>query len=136
MELLNQFQGFIGSIGFGFFFYMFFHPINNFLNQCNLFVKVVIFLSIFLFLSYLYFLFLVKYTFGIFNIFYPLSILIGVLTYYLFYYESFDRCYFVLISKISSSIKLKRKQLFDIINKKLERRRDNGKISKNKKQND
>ena len=78
MELINQFQGFIGSIGFGFFFFMIFHPIYKMVKNATFFIKIPSFLITFMLSAYLYFLFLVKYTFGIMSIFYPLSIFIGI----------------------------------------------------------
>ena len=135
MDLLNQFQGFIGSIGFGFFFYLFFHPIERIFKQSSLFIRGIIVPLVFCSATYFYFLFLVKYTYGILNIFYPLSILIGALFYHLFYFEYFDLFYNNLIIKVSTYIKLKSKKLFDIIMKKLKRRKGNGKFRKSKKQN-
>lgn len=135
MSLLNQFQGFIGSIGFGFFFYMFFHPLERIVKKSSLLIKGLIVLSFFLLGTYLYFLFLVKYTYGIMNVFYPLSILIGVLFYHMFYFEKFDDFYIRIINKLSLYIKLKSKKLFVIMNKKLTGRKKHGKFSKSKKQN-
>lgn len=136
MDLLNQFQGFIGSIGFGFSFYMVFHPYLKIINRTTIFIKICAIPLFFLIGTYLYFKFLVKYTYGILNIFYPLSIFIGVMFYHLFYYENFEGLYISLIEKISSSIKLKIHKFFDIINKKFKRRkRKDVKCSKSKKQN-
>ena len=135
MNLLNQFQGFIGSIGFGFFFYMFFHPLERSLKKTSLLIKGLIILSSFLLGTYLYFLFLVNYTYGIMNVFYPLSVLLGVLFYHIFYFEKFDDVYIRIINKLSLYIKLKTEKLFVIINKKLARRKRHGKFSKSKKQN-
>ena len=100
MDLLQQFQGFIGSIGFGFFFLMFFLAVYRFLNKINIFIKGPIFVLVFLLGTYLYFLFLVSYVYGIFNVFYPLSLLIGGMFYYLFFYDDFNKYYYYLIKKV------------------------------------
>lgn len=133
MELLNQFQGFIGSVGFGFFFFLFIHPINVVFKKTTPFIKTIIFVFFFLIGTYSYFLFLVKFTFGIMNIFYPLSLVIGSLFYYYFYYEKFNGFYNRIFGCLTSMIKLKYKKLFDIIIKKLKGERKNGKLGKNKK---
>ena len=133
MELLNQFQGFIGSIGFGFFFYMFFHFYFRMYQKTSKFVKIPLFLIIFLGWTVLYFLFLIKYTYGIMNIFYPLSILIGISFYHVFYFIKFDELYFKLSYKIDKLIKLKITKVFDIINSKKKEKETNVKITKSKK---
>ena len=127
MSLLQQFQGFIGSIGFGFFFFMCFHFIYRIFDQITIFIKGVIFLFTFLSGTYLYFMFLVEYVYGIVNVFYPLSIFIGVLFYYLFYYDDFNNYYRYLIKKV----RLKRDRLVDIIKQEMRKRYvKNGKIQK------
>jgi hypothetical protein len=132
MELLNQFQGFIGSIGFGFFFYMTFHPIYRALYQSNILIKTPIFIAIFLIFTYSYYLFLSNYVYGILNIFYPLSIVLGIAIYHMFYFSHFNKLYRKVFEKIEKLIKLKLKKWFDIISKK-KKEKQNGKISKNKK---
>lgn len=134
MELLNQFQGFIGSIGFGFFFNMFFHLIYKIIKKQIIFIKFPICLSIFLFGTYKYYLFLINYTYGIMNIFYPLSIFIGFVFYQFFYYPKFNMFYNRLIMKTQTLIKLKYNKWFDIIMKKKERNKD-VKAIKSEKQN-
>ena len=136
MEMINQFQGFIGSIGFGFFFFMIFHPIYKLFKKATFFIKIPSFLIIFILSSYLYFLFLVKYTFGIMSIFYPLSIFIGICFYYCFYFESFNCLYDKTLLKIQKVIKLKIEKRFDIIINKIGRKKKYVKTSESKKQND
>ena len=133
MELLNQFQGFIGSIGFGFFFYMFFHFNFRIYQKTSKFIKIPVFLIIFLGWTVLYFLFLIKYTYGIMNIFYPLSIFIGISFYHVFYFIKFDELYIKLSYKIDKLIKLKIAKVFDIINSKKKEKETNVKITKSKK---
>lgn len=122
MELLNQFQGFLGSIGFGFFFYLAFHLIYKIVKNHSFFIKFPVFLIIFLFNTYLYFNFLVRYTFGIMNIFYPLSIFLGVLFYNTFYFNDFNKFYNYKINKMQKLIKLKKDKWFAIISKKKRRK--------------
>ena len=136
MELINQFQGFIGSIGFGFFFFMIFHPIYKMVKNATFFIKIPSFLITFMLSAYLYFLFLVKYTFGIMSIFYPLSIFIGICFYYCFYFESFNCLYDKTLLKIQKVIKLKIEKRFDIIINKIGRKKKYVKTSESKKQND
>lgn len=136
MELINQFQGFIGSIGFGFFFFMIFHPIYKMFKNATFFIKIPSFLITFMLSAYLYFLFLVKYTFGIMSIFYPLSIFIGICFYYCFYFESFNCLYDKTLLKIQKVIKLKIEKRFDIIINKIGRKKKYVKTSESKKQND
>ena len=127
MSLLQQFQGFIGSIGFGFFFFMCFHLIYRIFEATNLFIKGVIYLITFLSGTYLYFLFLVEFVYGKVNVFYPLSIFIGSMFYYLFYFDSFNKYYYHLIKKA----RLKRDKVVDIIKQEMRKRYvENGKIQK------
>ena len=127
MSLLQQFQGFIGSIGFGFFFFMCFHFIYRIFEETNLFIKGVIYLITFLSGTYLYFLFLVEFVYGKVNVFYPLSIFIGGMFYYLFYFDSFNKYYYYLIKKA----RLKRDKVVDIIKQEMRKRYvENGKIQK------
>lgn len=135
MELLNQFQGFIGSIGFGFFFFLFYHPLFLFFDKVSVFIKVPINIIIFIGTTYLYFLFLINFTYGILNIFYPFCIVTGLILYRLFYYYYFNNFYLAIFAKISKSIKLKTKKLFDIIKSSKRRKKKDGKWIKNKKQN-
>ena len=120
MELINQFQGFLGTIGFGFFFYMLFHCIYKIVKNSSFFIKFPAFLTMFILSTILYYYFLVKHTFGIFNIFYPLSFLIGILFYHYFYFIKFDDFYEKIRLKMDKLIKLKVKKLFAIIDKKKE----------------
>lgn len=135
MELLKQFQGFIGSILFGFFFYMLFHAVYRCLQKTSFLIKFPAFLITFLGGTFLYFIFLVKYNYGIMNIFYPLSILIGTCLYHLFYFIPFDSYYLYKIEKVKKLFKLKTKLVFDIISKKMKEKK-NVKITKSKKQID
>ena len=57
------------------------------------------------------------------NIFYPLSILIGVCFYHIFYFMPFDDFYLRTMAKVRDLIKLKRKKLFAIINKKVKEKK-------------
>lgn len=123
MELLNQFQGFIGSIGFGFFFIMFFHFVFCMTKRFNIFLKFIIDIGVFLLFTYLYFLFLLKYTYGILNIFYPLSILIGILFYYMFYYPKFNKFYIDQLSILRKVIQLNYQRTIGIISKKIKEKR-------------
>ena len=132
MELIKQFQGFVGSIGFGFFFYMSFHFVYRLTNDKTIFIKGLIYLFCFLFVTYLYYLFLSNYVYGILNIFYPLSIIVGVLFYHFFFFQTFNNYYLYSVEKYKRLIKLKKKKLFDIIIYRKKRDR-NGKIGKNKK---
>ena len=120
MGLLSQFQGFLGTIGFGFFFYMAFHLIYKIVKKSSFFIKIPLFLIMFIGTTILYFSFLVKYTYGIFNIFYPLSFIIGILFYHYFYFIKFDDFYVKLRLKLDKLIKLKVEKLFAIINTKKE----------------
>ncbi len=132
MELFKQFQGFIGSLGFGFFFYMFIHFIYRVFQKSSNFIKIPSFLITFLIWTLLYFSFLVKFNNGIMNIFYPLSLLIGICFYHRFYFIDFDEYYLYKIEIIEKYFKLKRKMLFAIINKKIKERK-HVKTFKNKK---
>ena len=132
MELINQFQGFIGTIGFGFFFYMAFHLVYKIVKNSSFFIKIPAFLIMFIFTTLLYYYFLVKYTFGIFNIFYPLSFFIGILFYHYFYFLKFDDFYYKTRLKWDKLIKLKLKKLFAIMDKKKEGKK-NVKIRETKK---
>lgn len=123
MELLNQFQGFLGSLGIGFFFYMIFHPIYRIFQKASFFIKFPAFLIVFIGGTIFYFMFLIKYNYGIMNIFYPLSILIGVCFYHIFYFMPFDDFYLRTMAKVRDLIKLKRKKLFAIINKKVKEKK-------------
>lgn len=127
MELINQFQGFLGSIAFGFFFTMLFQFVWNLIKKTSFFIKILIVPTCFIGTTILYFFFLVKYVYGIMNIFYPLAIFIGILFYYFFYYRDFAKYY----SYIGNRIELKRKKGIDIIKK--EMRKQYGKLFKSKK---
>ena len=135
MTLLQQFQGVIGSLVIGGLFAFVYTSVKAFLNHKGIkwiwyFFQIVLLFS----MTYIYYLFLCYYTYGIYNFFFTISFICGVLIYVFLYYPKYKK----VLTKISSFIdkrlnilKLKVKRFFvKIIS--FKRRKHENKIKDNK----
>ena len=102
MPLLSQFQTFIGSFFLGSFFLFTWTLFNRiFYSQKLFFIRIPFEILLFLLFSKTYYVFLCEYGYGLFNIFYILSLLLGMYFYYRFYAYSFE----LFFEKVAISLK-------------------------------
>jgi hypothetical protein len=113
MNLINQFQGVIGSFFIGFFSLMVIHPVTYIWKRIIVINFILILISS-LILTISYYLFLTHFTYGIFNIFFIISLFGGMIIYFVFYSYHFNLIY----QNIDRLIKLKKQRKVAIIKKK------------------
>ncbi len=105
MDLLQQFQGVLGSLLLGGLFYFFFHLLNLLLDHRGIrffwyLLQPVYFFSC----TIAYYLFLCTFTYGIYNFFFTLSLLAGFLLYFFFYRNGVLSLMRPIASKIDSRL--------------------------------
>ena len=124
MELLQQFQGVLGSLLLGGCFCFVYNLLRVLFNHKFLVVVWIPLQVIYcLFSSYLYYLFLCVFTYGIYNFFFTISLISGMLIYGKFYYPKLKIIFDRIGNKIDfeiSKIKLKKhkKRQKDVIENK------------------
>lgn len=108
MELLQQFQGVLGSLLLGGCFCFGFTFFKTFLNHKYLKIIWIPFQICYCLLAaYLYYLFLCVFTYGIYNFFFTLSLILGMIIYVKFYYPKLN----VLFAPINEKIEKKLKKI-------------------------
>lgn len=129
MNLLQQFQGVLGSLLLGGLFYFFFELLkigfnHKYLKLIWYIVQPVYFLSA----AYIYYLFLCFFTYGIYNFFFTISLFGGIIIYHLFYHPNINKALSPLSRRIDLKINRMREKITNhIANFKV-------KIKKNEKQ--
>ena len=114
MNLLQQFQGIIGSLILGGLFCFIYLCLKSLLNHKYLIVLWMILQPLyFLLVMSLYHIFLCEFTFGIYNIFFTLSLVVGVCLYLYFYHSKIK----ILLLKVEKKIDLKIKFIDSSIKK-------------------
>lgn len=136
MELLQQFQSIIGSIFLGSIFLFCWTLFNRvFYSKKLIIIRIPFEILLFCLFSYLYYIFICNYSYGIFNIFYIPSLLLGAYLYYRFYAYHFECLFEKTASSINKHlflpIKLKINKLYD----KLKKRRKQNRGKKTNKKN-
>ena len=133
MDLLQQFQGVLGSLVLGGLLLFFFHIFQALLKHKYLLVFWYIFQIVY-FLGFAigYYVFLCEYTYGIYNFFFTLSLITGSALYIFFYSEGVKRILKPIIEKIDKSIILKE----DKIKKKIKERKNKVQEKRKKKKID
>lgn len=138
MTLIQQFQGVIGSLVIGGLFAFIYTSLKSIFNHKGIRWFWYIFQIIILFLmTYIYYLFLCYYTYGIYNFFFTISFIGGVLIYVFIYYPKYKNILIKVSSYIDkriNNLKLKVKKIFDKI-KLLKRRKHETKIKDSKQSN-
>lgn len=133
MELSKQFQEILASFLFGVLFMI----IYDFINRATYSKKgkisrFIIELITFLSLSFLYFLIMLKISNNQLNIFLPLFIILGIITYILLLQSFFQHVNEIIFNKIKCK-RLSLKAKFDIIKMERRKKRLKKKYEKNKK---
>ena len=133
MELSKQFQVILASFLFGILFMI----IYDFINRATYSKKGKIFrfiieLITFLSLSFLFFLIMLKISNNQLNIFLPLFIILGIITYILLLQSFFQHVNEIIFNKIKCK-RLSLKAKFDIIKMERRKKRLKRKYEKNKK---
>lgn len=133
MELSKQFQVILASFLFGILFMI----IYDFINRATYrkkgkIIRFIIELITFLSLSFLYFLIMLKISNNQLNIFLPLFIIIGIITYILLLQSFFQHVNEIIFNKIKCK-RLSLKAKFDIIKMERRKKRLKRKYEKNKK---
>lgn len=101
MDLLQQFQGVLGSLLLGGLFYFFFHLLNLLLNHRWIRIFWYLLQPVYFFLCTIgYYEFLCYFTYGIYNLFFTLSLLTGMILYYFFYRKGIVSMMNPVVSKI------------------------------------
>lgn len=118
MGLLNQFQGVFGSILLGGLFFFCYDLLKSiFKHHYFIWLWIIIQLIFFFTSAYLYYLFMCFFTYGVYNIFFTLSFLLGLILYHVFYASKLNFIYDKIFKKIDSFIIKKQKQIKNLINK-------------------
>ena len=128
MDLLQQFQGVIGSLILGGLFCFIFLLFNALLS--HRFIKVLwILIQPILFLSFtfLYHVFLCEFTYGIYNIFFTLSLIVGIVIYLLVYHPWIKKRLNKISNYIEAKILIFEKKITCIIKKLFLKRKKNKK---------
>ena len=129
MSLLQQFQSIIGSIFFGSTFLFTWTLFNRvFYSKKVIIIRIPMEILLFCFFSYLYYVFISSFSYGIFNIFYIPSLILGGYLYYKFYAYHFECFFESAASSINKNIitpfKLKLKKVYDKLKKRRKQRND------------
>ena len=129
MSLLQQFQSIIGSIFFGSTFLFTWTLFNRvFYSKKVIIIRIPMEILLFCFFSYLYYVFISNFSYGIFNIFYIPSLILGGYLYYKFYAYHFECFFESSASSINKNIitpfKLKLKKVYDKLKKRRKQRND------------
>ena len=141
MDLLSQFQGVLGSLMLGGLFLFFFQVFQSLLKHKYLMLIWYIFQTIYFFgFAFGYYFFLCEYTFGIYNFFFTLSLILGALLYLIFYQKGVKRILDPVKEKIDKYIVSKEDKIKKIRQerkmKKLEKRKVKANNKKQKKKKD
>lgn len=133
MELSKQFQIILTSFLFGILFMIIYDFINRVTyNKKGKIIRFIIELITFLSLSFLYFLIMLKISNNQLNIFLPLFIILGIITYILLLQSFFQHVNEIFFNKIKCK-RLSLKAKFDIIKMERRKKRLKRKYEKNKK---
>ena len=133
MELSKQFQVILASFLFGILFMIIYDFINRVTySKKGKIIRFIIELITFLSLSFLYFLIMLKISNNQLNIFLPLFIILGIITYILFLQSFFQHVNEIIFNKIKCK-RLSLKAKFDIIKMERRKKRLKRKYEKNKK---
>ena len=134
MNLLQQFQGVLGSLMLGGLLLFFFHFFQTFFNHKYLRFFWYAFQALY-FLSFAvgYYVFLCEYTYGIYNFFFTLSLISGSFLYLAFYKEGVKRLLNPISKKIDRGIEQKEKKIKQVFQKKRMKRKEKKIMKKNKK---
>jgi polyferredoxin len=133
MELSKQFQVILASFLFGILFMI----VYDFINRATYYkkgkiIRFIIELITFIFLSFLYFLIMLKISNNQLNIFLPLFIILGIITYILLLQSFFQHINEIIFNKIKCK-RLSLKAKFDIIKMERRKKKKKRKYEKNKK---
>lgn len=133
MELSKQFQVILASFLFGILFMIIYDFINRVTySKKGKIIRFIIELITFLSLSFLYFLIMLKISNNQLNIFLPLFIILGIITYILLLQSFFQHINEIIFNKIKCK-RLSLKAKFDIIKMERRKKRLKRKYEKNKK---
>ena len=106
MDLLQQFQGVLGSLLLGGLFYFGLSIINILLKHRFLIVLWYILLPLyFITCTISYYVFMCYFTYGIYNFFFTFSLLGGMLIYHILYLPGLERITLPIRNKIDSKMK-------------------------------
>ena len=133
MELSKQFQVILASFLFGILFMIIYDFINRVTySKKGKIIRFIIELITFLSLSFLYFLIMLKISNNQLNIFLPLFIILGIITYIFLLQSFFQHVNEIIFNKIKCK-RLSLKAKFDIIKMERRKKRLKRKYEKNKK---
>ena len=133
MELSKQFQVILASFLFGILFMIIYDFINRVTySKKGKIIRFIIELITFLSLSFLYFLIMLKISNNQLNVFLPLFIILGIITYILLLQSFFQHVNEIIFNKIKCK-RLSLKAKFDIIKMERRKKRLKRKYEKNKK---
>ncbi len=106
MNLLQQFQGVLGSLLLGGLFYFGLSLINAFFKHRFLYWVYYILTPIyFLICVILYYLFLCYFTYGIYNFFFTISLFLGMIIYHILYLPGVNKLLLPIKNKIDNKMK-------------------------------
>lgn len=106
MNLLQQFQGVLGSLLLGGLFYFGLTLINVFLKHRFLYWIYYIFTPLYFFVCViLYYLFLCYFTYGIYNFFFTISLFLGMIIYHILYLPGINKLLLPVKNKIDIKMK-------------------------------
>lgn len=132
MDLLQQFQGVLGSLLLGGLFYFGLSVINILLKHRFLIVLWYILLPLyFAIFTISYYVFMCYFTYGIYNFFFTFSLLGGMLIYHILYLPGVERITMPIRNKIDSKMK---KVKLKKIRLKIKRNDKKSKSKRNKKE--
>lgn len=133
MELSKQFQVILASFLFGILFMIFYDFINRATyHKKGKIIRFIIELITFISLSFLYLLIMLEISNNQLNIFLPLFIILGIITYILLLQSFFQHINEIIFNKIKCK-RLSLKAKFDIIKMERRKKKKKRKYEKNKK---
>jgi hypothetical protein len=133
MELSKQFQVILASFLFGILFMIVYDFINRATyNKKGKIIRLIIEFITFVSLSFLYFQIMLKISNNQLNIFLPLFIILGIITYILLLQSFFQHINEIIFNKIKCK-RLSLKAKFDIIKMERRKKKKKRKYEKNKK---